>query len=56
MTVYLLVNNCPHEFGDMSILAVYSNGKAARREFNRLRGIDPYEYQYLEILRRKVRD
>jgi hypothetical protein len=56
MTVYILFNDCPGEFAEPSIVAVYSKKKNARKKMNELQKKDAYEYQYLTIITIRIDD
>jgi hypothetical protein len=53
--VYIIFDNCPSDFGEPSILAVYSNKMDAQKFIDSKREEDDYVYQYLTIVRMKVR-
>jgi hypothetical protein len=53
-TVFIVYDNCPTEFNNPSIVAVYSTRKSAQ-EFIKLKKIgDAYAHQYLKIIVKKV--
>ena len=51
MFVYLVINDVPQELGEIEIVGVFSNKKAAACEIKCLRQIDQYTKVVREVLR-----
>lgn len=49
MRVYIIFDDCPIEYDEKSIVAVYSNKKGASDRVKRMKRDDPYMHQYLTI-------
>ena len=56
MFVYLVINDVPQELGEIEIVGVFSNKKAAACEIKCLRQIDQYANQYTKVVREVLRD
>lgn len=56
MTIYIVVNNCPHEFGEHEILDAFISRENALQRVNYIKRKDPYQNQYVEIVELKVED
>ena len=56
MFIFLVINDVPQELGEIEIIGVFSNKKAAETEVTCLRQLDNYANQYTKILVQKLRD
>lgn len=54
MTVYLLVDDRPEEFGGYQLLAIYQHRVKAEKRLASLKKRDAFTYQYCEVLPRTV--
>lgn len=55
-TVYILFDDCPSDFGDRRLIAVYSSAQLAKFNMDRFKVTDPYKNQYLTIIPRIVKE
>lgn len=54
MTIYIVINDGPEDFGEKNITKVFTTHKRAFNYINRKKKKDPYLYQYLIVLPVKV--
>jgi len=55
LKVYVIINDCPRDFGDIEMLRIYINRKDARKYVKTQKGAAPYENQYLKIVPMNVK-
>jgi hypothetical protein len=55
MTIYILFDDCPSEWGNKYIIGVYAKPKDANKELIRLKLRDSYTHQYVKVIRRKLK-
>ena len=55
MFVYILYNETPPNWNVATIVGVYDHPKKANKELMRLKLKDAYMWQYLKVIRRKVK-
>lgn len=55
-TVFILFDDCPKDFGERNIVAVYSSARLAKFNMDKLKVTNHYQNQYLTIVPKIVKE
>lgn len=56
MTLYLIVDDCPEEFGPFQVFGIYRDKKKAKKRLEVLKKKDRFRYQYTDVWSRRTVD
>lgn len=55
-TVFILLDDCPTDFSERCIIAVYSSAQLAKAAMNKLKVTNHYRNQYLTVVPKIVKE